>query len=40
LGSRGLQEEADFLERMETKERWAYQERQGPWGDQVRWAFQ
>lgn len=25
---------------MEKKERWAYQEQQGRWGDQVRWALQ
>lgn len=32
---RGTQEEGDFLERMEKKERQAYQGPQGPWVDQV-----
>ncbi|KAM7317833.1 hypothetical protein ACRRTK_022570 [Alexandromys fortis] len=36
---RGLQEEADFLERMETKERWAHQEQWGPGVEQVKWVF-
>ncbi|KAK7814363.1 hypothetical protein U0070_027021 [Myodes glareolus] len=36
---RGLREEADFLERMETKETRAYQEQQGPGVERVKWVF-
>ncbi|VTJ69613.1 Hypothetical predicted protein, partial [Marmota monax] len=35
----GLQEKGDFLEKMEKKERWAYQELLGPLVVKVEWAF-